>query len=146
MAMPTGIGSGNGKGLAGQAIMAMAKVWLTCLPVPPPPAPPSSDGRGLAAADGARCPCLSDWCGLCGCSARFEAARRCGKGVMMGCGGLGAWVTVDGGCLVLYRGGQLENVWQCYLSHNKLRCAGNSTSRVGIRQDDIQAKLLVAVP
>lgn len=35
MDTPTGIGRPNGNRLTGLAIMAMAKVWLTCLPVAP---------------------------------------------------------------------------------------------------------------
>lgn len=145
MAMPTGIGSGNGRGLAGQAIMAMAKVWLTCLPVPPPPPAPSSDCRGFAVAEGTRCPRLSDWCGLCGCSACLEAAPRCGMGIMLGCGGLGVWVAVDGDYWCCTEVVSLRMYGNVNCPEYTVVC-WNISLIVGVRQDDIQAKLLVAVP
>jgi hypothetical protein len=50
MAMPTGMGSGKGRGLTGLAIMVIAKVWLTCVfvaPLTPDDDDDDARGRGL---------------------------------------------------------------------------------------------------
>lgn len=83
MATPTGIDKGKGSGFTGVAIMAMAKVWLICFPVPPPSDPGVNAGEGVGGGFG-RAPCLCDGLDLCGAFPCLDVDGCCGKGLILG--------------------------------------------------------------
>jgi hypothetical protein len=65
MARPRGIGSGNGSGLAGVAIMAMENVWLICVLVALSPLGGDRGvGRGLELDAGAWPAVVADFLGI----------------------------------------------------------------------------------